>query len=353
MSKKTKTNGKSNGNGRQTRADLEAVVLHLQGELRSRSRRVSHLEKQVAAQQVVADAIVKNSPRIAPRPIKPFAIKKSKPKASGVGQLSDWHIGAVVLSEEVGNLPPYNYRVAERRMDQYVDSVSRWLLNRRDVLTITELVLMGLGDWVLGTIHPEFLDTCEFPWPEQILRAGTLYSEVVAALRDRVQLPIRNVFVVPDNHGRDAPKPRAKRRADHSMNTLVLDKIRAVLGEMPDVTWETGKGVKLLTQVQGKGFLCTHGDTIRGWAGIPYYGIKRAMDMENTRRMKNPEWQFDYFTMGHFHHHADLGSIILNGSLQGTDEYDELCGRTSAATQNAFLVSPRHGVFDMTAFDLE
>ena len=338
-----------------SREDLNKIVDHLQGELKSREKRIAKLEGQVASQQVVADVISKTAPAITARAPQKFAVHKRRTTVSAVSQLGDWHIGSVILKSEVGNMPPYNYAIAERRMDQYTRSVAKWLLNRRDVFNLRELVVMGMADWILGTIHPEYLDSAEFAWPEQCIRAGTLIAESITALRNYTGLPIRFVFLLCDNHGRDSAKPRSKRKADHSMNIFVRDRAMAMLRDMPDLTWETGPGIKILTRVEGLGFIVTHGDTIRSgnYAGLPYYGIFREFHKEAARRIKDPSWDFKYLTLGHFHHHFVLGQIIGNGSLQGTDEYDESCGRTSTATQNAFLVNPRRGIFDMTAFDLE
>ncbi|GAF73430.1 unnamed protein product, partial [marine sediment metagenome] len=67
-----------------------------------------------------------------------------------------------------------------------------------------------------------------------------------------------------------------------------------------------------------------HGDDIKSWGGIPFYGINRSaakwLGIEAVQKR-----YFQYFVLGHFHSKGILqsptGEKIINGSMVGSGEY--------------------------------
>ena len=123
----------------------------------------------------------------------------------------------------------------------------------------------------------------------------------------------------------------------------------------------------LVTEILGNKFLLTHGDQVKGWNGLPFYGMVRSetrfrtilertknindlMDYLNAEGIEDTDKKallehalnyaksFDYMVMGHFHSMAELetnsgGRIILNSSFAGGDDYsiNTLLSANSAA----------------------
>ena len=107
--------------------------------------------------------------------------------------------------------------------------------------------------------------------------------------------------------------------------------------------------------IKNNKFLICHGDQIRSYMGIPYYGMVRAESKLRSmiEKIKNIDglWEemekegvdtndpkamlkfallyaksFDYMVMGHFHQMGEMetnsgGRIILNSSFAGGDDY--------------------------------
>lgn len=112
--------------------------------------------------------------------------------------------------------------------------------------------------------------------------------------------------------------------------------------------------------VNNRNYLIMHGNSIRAWMGIPWYGIERKTGKEATARqsivMDTPklmkEIGFHKIVHGHFHIPFDHPLYSCGGSVQGTDAYDHQAGRYAKPSQSVWMVHPKYGEFNRTNFDL-
>ena len=292
---------------------------------------------------------------LAVRAIQPFPAlprrpaKGKAPLVEAALKLSDWHIGEVVKADEVEGFNEFNSGIAEARLSRITDSFLNWIATNRSSYKIDDCTLLMEGDFVSGDIHDELLRTNEFPLPVQAARAGLLMAQIVRRIAPEFKT-VRIACVGGDNHGRMTRKPQAKGRAENNMSFLVYELARTACAKLANVEWTVARGSSLLVTIGGHRFLTEHGDSIRGWAGTPYYGMARKLGKEAKRRMDNGRG-FDVLSIGHFHCPAVVeGNILVNGSLSGTSEFDHLCGRHADPAQVGFMVSPKHGIFNWTPF---
>jgi len=84
------------------------------------------------------------------------------------------------------------------------------------------------------------------------------------------------------------------------------------------------KSFFIVKEISGWNFLVMHGDTIRSWMGIPWYGIERTMHKLGDL-LQSKGVNIHYRVLGHFHNTGELdkkpGEIIINGSVIGGTEY--------------------------------
>ncbi len=286
-------------------------------------------------------------------PYPAFAYPKSNSKTAHpvepVLMLSDLHIGEVVERDEVEGFNRYNWDIAQAGLFGIVEDFLRWVEAQRQWYRIEQCTVLCEGDYVSGDIHDELKATNEFPLPVQTANAGTLLGEVFRILAGHFKR-VSAIECGADNHGRLQKKPQAKQKAQNSMSYLVHHIANAAASRCANVVPKMAIGMKELAAINGRKFLCEHGDTIRGWAGLPFYGFQREVGREAVRRM-NTSRGFDYLCIGHFHVPTFLENrIIVNGSLSGTSEFDHACGRHAHPCQVAFLVHPAHGIFNLTPF---
>ena len=269
---------------------------------------------------------------------------------SVVQLFSDWHIGEMISANETEGLGEFNLDIAKKRVAKILENHLQWLSLHEKSYRVDELVIFLLGDFVSGDIHEEFKITNEFPLPIQIAEAANLLSNAIREFA-RAYKKITVYAVAADNHGRLSQKPQYKQKAANNANFLVYTITSQAVAALPNVKFITTEGMKFVAEIQSHKFLLEHGDTVRGWMGIPMYGFERLLGREARRRMQSPLLQFEHWCIGHWHQPMVIGQhIIVNGSLTGTNEYDHAAGRLSPPAQVAFMLIKEHGIFNVVLF---
>ena len=348
--------GKSNSNGsinllkkkNQTQVNDEAS---LRKKISDYESDIKKLNIQLGDRQEFERSVVASIVASEPYPkFRYTAARKKDNPIVAVLNLSDWHIGEVIQKNETEGFGEFNFDIAQRRAFSIVNDFLQWCEVNRKFYNIEEVVLSVLGDFVSGDIHDELLRTNEFPLPVQTAKAGLLLGEVYRIIAPHFKVVTCNE-VFADNHGRLVKKPQNKQAGDNNMNYLVYTIANASSEKCHNIKINAGQGMKMITKINGKGFLLEHGHAIRGGAmGIPFYGFARMRGKEAIRRM-NTDKSFEYWQIGHFHSPTMLEKYMLvNGSLSGTSEYDHAAGRYAEPCQVAYLVHPKHGVFNLTPF---
>lgn len=274
---------------------------------------------------------------------------KSKEEANLV--LSDLHIGLACIPEEVGGMGGYNYDVFKYRLDNLVKTITKITEIHRNSYPVDTLNIMALGDLVHGSNDAGkwgYLHT-EQNVMDQIFNAIDCITEMILTLKK--VYPNINFYGIYGNHGRVAK--RGIEKSFVNWDYLCYKFIQSRLADQKGITFEIPKAPFKVVDVMGVKFLLTHGDQIRSWNGLPFYGLVRAENRYNNmvsrnnsvedfmEKAKNKDIETsdellqellnyakppDYFVCGHFHQSAEFesssgGQIILNNSFVGGDDY--------------------------------
>lgn len=290
-----------------------------------------------------------------PLPVAPAIVKGkkgAKVPMSAVMHLTDWHVGERIQATETEGFGGYDWEMAQDRLcAQFVPDWLKWLDTQRSGYFVPNITVVGTGDYISGDIHDELRVTNEFPVPVQTAKAGDLLAWVVQQLAPHCE-QLQLVLIGADNHSRLVKKPQAKQKASNSLSFLVHHIAKKQIEKISNVKVEEADGAKLLFKVVNTPILGEHGDTVKSWMSIPFYGMEREVAREAKRRMLN-EKGFEYVIMGHWHASvfAPWSPLIVGGSLSGTSEYDHTCGRHARPHQTGFLVG-KHGPFGFVPFKL-
>lgn len=318
-------------------------------------------------QEEIADQIMMSVSALDPLPLLPYKSgKKAESEMAAVLQLSDWHIGEVISSSETNGFGNYNWKIAQDRATYIAEKFIGWLDVNRASFKIPKVYIFGQADWVSGDIHKELVSTNEFPLPVQTVRAGELLANVIGRIAPYAP-ELHVVEIEPDNHGRLNPKPQFKQKATNNMSFVTYAVANGLLQKHANVHFVNEHRIRELVNVQGIKFLVEHGDVVRSWQGVPYMGMMRHAGKEANKHMRalleqdraalvklKQEYGFDYMALGHFHVPNIIDNqILVNGSLSGTSEFDNGVGRWAKPAQVAFLVHPRHGVFNWVPFGVK
>ncbi len=258
--------------------------------------------------------------------------------------LSDTHFDEVVLPEEVGGLNAYNRKIAELRLQAWVQNAIKIARHYLAGVTYDGVVVMLGGDIFSGDIHEELAQTNEdtmlgslLHWSEQLSAALTLLADEFGKV---------HVAAVMGNHGRMSRKPRAKLRARTNFDWLLAKMIERHLTGDKRFTFQVGENTDAYIPIYGTGHLLTHGDQVHGGGGIGgiWPPIMRMRARKAGRAMETGQ-PFHTLWMGHWHQLIQTPGLIVNGSLKGTDEYAWVSNFGHEPAQQALaVVTPEHGI---------
>lgn len=313
--------------------------------------------KKIATNDLIADRLeqcILSVPPINIKDIKyPKNIKFTTRPQEALLLLSDLHVGLAVLPEEVGGIGDYNLDIFKRRLDNLVKKVIKITGMHRKTHKVDKLNIFMLGDLVHGMNDSgswghlyNDLDVIQ-----QVFEASKEIKKAILSLNQF--FPEINVHCVIGNHSRTAHKGKEKPHCN--WDYILYHDLEKGLRNQSGIKFHIPKAIFHVAEVLGKKFLLTHGDQIRAWSGIPFYGLVRAENnfrnlltrgktMEKwEKEMKGKEitrdngkeiieyilnWArtFDYFVVGHFHQMAELesdagGRTIMNASFIGGDSF--------------------------------
>jgi len=270
----------------------------------------------------------------------PLTKKSSLKKEVWLQMISDFHYGLRVKPVEIGGMFEYNSKIAKRELDYLLMKTCRILeyhLNRPDKLVIT-----FLGDMIDNAImRDNQMASIEFQITDQIMGVVELYTDYIIALSKYFK-EIK-CFGVYGNHGRITQKLRGAHPKDN-FDRIVYWSIQERLKGIDNISLEFTEAQHMLIEVEGWRFWLEHGDTVRSWVGIPFYGAKREKNDISDMLNKFSE-KADYVLVAHFHQDAEFENIYMNGSFVGGDIFSVgKLRRMSMPSQTILGVNQKHGV---------
>ncbi len=255
---------------------------------------------------------------------------------------SDWHIGEVVDSSEIGGVNSFNMEIAEERIKSLITTTIQ-LLDTVDGDYPGIVFALG-GDMVSGDIHDELKQTNDFPTLPVVLRLYELLIWCIDTLADNYG----KVFVpaVAGNHGRTTKKPQAKQFNYMNYDWLIYCLLEKYFENDSRVTFQIPNGPDALFKVYNTTYLLTHGNQFRGGDGlIGVLGPIVRGDHKKRSRNGQIDMNYEVLLLGHFHQLLQMQRVIVNGSLKGYDEYAYFNNFGYEQPRQAlWLTHPEHGI---------
>ncbi|KKN00825.1 hypothetical protein LCGC14_1133950 [marine sediment metagenome] len=302
--------------------ELESKLIALNDERNRLSKVYKAAQRKNSIFEAVADELKKTVTPIKPLP-RPLNQKTTKGKIweSCVLHLSDEHADTIVLPHQVSGLERYSFKVALRRAEELVSTVVRFTQKTLSNYHFTTLWIFANGDHVSGEIH-NAKDHSEYRnMFKNSLAVGQMHSLMFRDLAKH--FPTIKVLYLSGNHGRRTSKKDYHNPHDN-WDYLVAKVAQLHCKDIPNVQFLIPDSFSANVDIEGHGFCVSHGDDIRSWNSIPWYGIERK-----TRRLMALNAAVDrkvkYYCFGHFHNPASQtslnGEVIINGSWVATDPY--------------------------------
>lgn len=287
----------------------------------------------------ITDLILKKLPQRQRLKVKPPRKGDLKPEV-WLLEFSDLHYGSRVKPVEVGGLSEYNPVIAKQRLEYLAETMIRLL--EYYPARPTELVIACLGDVVEGAImRGNQQSSIEFGIVDQSILVSELLTDFIVSLSKYFH-HIR-FYGVPGNHGR-LTKGVTDSHPRENLDRMVYYIVKERIKPMHDITVDYTEAQHMIVQIGEKKFWLEHGDTVRAWTGIPFYGGKR--EKANIADILAQFGQHaDYMLVGHHHNPAIFEGLFYNGSFVGGDLFSiGRLRRMSLPSQNLFGINPKRGM---------
>jgi len=335
----------------------------LEHQLKEKDSILDTYKKEHGKLEIFFDKILSAMSPVLPLPklySKPEKGVKSGSPITAVMQISDSHMGAVQMADEIEGFNEFNPDICERRSIKYVNRFIDWVGMHRSAYTLNDCAVLVTGDLIAGDIHDELKITNAFPSPVQVVRAAELLAKQIAMLAPHFN-HVTVHFLVEDNHARLTKKPQMKEAGINSLNYVVGKMAEMYLKSHLNVEFNIYPLFEKVVTVSGRQYLISHGHKIVGWMGIPWYSIERRVSKESMARMQiimndlNMAKQigFHKYIFGHWHTPFESPLYACCASIQGCDAYDHSQGRFSLPSQSSWMVHSKHGEFNRINFTLK
>lgn len=234
--------------------------------------------------------------------------------------LSDWHFWETTNLQETGGLAEYNMDIAAGYMQHLADKTIHIFLRVHSGIPYRVCYVFLLGDFVSTNIH-EVLEHSPGTAVDSLLEGQVVlgrYLMDLAQVFDKV-----HVKGVVGNHGRlQEKKTYTKRYAN--WDYVLYNQVAMMLINQPNITFDIPKSFFQIVEVEGHKILMLHGDDIRSWNMIPWYGIDRAIRKFRELLLAHGK-DFEYVMLGHFHNTGAIemcrGEKLINGSAIGISNF--------------------------------
>jgi len=234
--------------------------------------------------------------------------------------LGDLHLGERISRDEVHGFGEYNFEIFTKRIKFLARTIKNITIRKLTGYRVDRLHVLGLGDMVSGIIHDELKENAE-SLMFQIINGAYVVAQFILELSQLFQeISIDGVL---GNHGRISKKRYYKRRYTN-WDFIFYQFLGTFLSSNERIKCNFPKSFFLVKKIYDWNFLVLHGDNIRSWFGIPWYGIERAM-WRLGDLLQGKGVRIHYRVLGHFHKTGELdrapGEILINGSFSGGSEY--------------------------------
>jgi hypothetical protein len=246
--------------------------------------------------------------------------RRTKGEEWAICVLSDWQLGKETQT--------YNSEVCEERVARYAEKVSRLVELQRADHPVKKVALFLVGDMIEGElIFPGQAHEIDSSFGQQVTIDGPriLCSLVRWAASEFEEVA---VYAVPGNHGYMGGRQRRDMKRDSNGDRMLYHVTRQIIEHegLPNVTWNISDEWWLVADLGEKlRFLLLHGDQVRGYNGIPWYGwTRKILSWASLSRIWE-DMDFDHVVAGHFHTPINMyvngRRLWINASTESHNPY--------------------------------
>ena len=228
--------------------------------------------------------------------------------------LSDLHIGEKTELVDTSGISHYNMDEFKKRLLKLVSGIKLIYSIHSKAYPIPILNILGLGDYVTGSdIYPGQSFYIDQIVVNQIFMGAQLLAEQIRNLCE-VFSKVRMVGIS-GNHGRIGIKGQYHWKTN--FDYIFLKVLQLLLKDVHNCQIIVAESELCLLEIQKHLILIAHGDQVRSWMSLPFYGLDRSVRRWITL-LRQP---VEMVAVGHHHRHCNFdiayAEAIINGAWTG------------------------------------
>lgn len=239
------------------------------------------------------------------RPLPAVAFKANKEKPEGtfdmVLLLSDEHADQVVTAAGTWGMERYDFNVFRCRLERLLKQTINYATKHLPQHDFARLWVLKLGDSVNGDIHGAGARNHFGNTIKAALSVGDCEAQFIQALAPHFSEGV-HVVSVAGNHPRRSFKKDyggPNDNFDYLVTTQIATRLSKEI-EAGRVTVHAPDAWTAFVEIRGRVWAMNHGDDVKGFAGIPWYGFERKNNRVQTL-VARFDRKVSYFCYGHYH----------------------------------------------------
>lgn len=298
-------------------------------EYRSQNKALKEENKDMARLLDLTDKL----DRITIAKIRPSFSTKTR-EAVALSLLSDVHAEQKILSASVNGINQYNPTICKSRLEWYFINLLKLIKKERQDIKINELLLGFLGDFIHGFIHEEYVSTNYMtPIEASLFVTELLIAGVNYLLKDKELKKIRIVCKV-GNHSRTTLKPYTSKEAVMSYEWVIYKHLEKYFANEDRIEVILEPNYFTYVKVYDMMIRMSHGHNVKFGGGIG--GLE--VPLKKAVYRSNEQIKADLDCIGHFHQFLSLQNVIVNGCVNGFDDYCIRIGARPEKPRQAFAL---------------
>jgi len=309
------------------------------GQVKGAETQIELLRKQVGISEYLNSSVISAPKWALPK-------RTSKQRGTVLFMLSDLHLDEVVRPEEIQGSNAFNRDIALMRLEKAVTQVPVLAKQYLSGYEYDGAVLLLGGDIFSGIIHDEFVELNEAP----ILASLDFWLDPLAGVVELMAEEFKRLLVVCEfgNHGRTSPHKRYKGAAQNNFDWFLYKQLERHFRNDDRIEWNIPDAPDAYFNIYGYQHVLTHGNQASGGSGIS--GLLTPLSLLDHRKRKRDSsipslGVSTHMFCGHFHQYLTMGTITINGSLKGYDDYAWAHNFPFEVPQQAFaVITPEHNI---------
>ncbi len=260
-------------------------------------------------------------------------------------EVSDVQLGTCVDLEKMGGLNQHDWTIFLAKLARWEEVVTETIRERRAAVPLEGVVIAMLGDIVEGhSIFRSQAYELDFDIYKQVVHGANDFAQAIARIVATFPEVKFTLYGVGGNHGRVGSYGEAPFRCNWDLILYHIIELRLGALGLDNVTCHFPQAWFQVVETWGWTHLLVHGDDIKGWGGLPFYGIQRAV-AKYQQVLQKP---VNYLHCGHHHSEAalssSLGDAIVNGNWIGANSFSKVIVEANTPVQLIHGVTAENGI---------